>query len=223
MKYYIRKNIYRIIKYIYILKNKKLRLGHNVEIKMTSKFEGWNKISDNSYFSGEIGYASYIGKNAKITGKIGRFCSIADNVTFLTKTHPTEKFVSTHPAFYSLKKQSGFTYVEEQIFDEEPKIQGEDYSIEIGNDVYIGFGVTIIGPVKIGDGVIIAANSIVTKDIEPYSIVISTNKVIRKRYSDEEILFLLDLKWWNKDERWLKKYAKYFNSLKNLKEILEIV
>lgn len=218
MNYYIKKIGYLFYKYIYRIKNKHLIIGHNTKIKRDSKFEGYNKILDNSYFSGEIGYASYIGKNSVVVGKIGKYCSISENVMFLTKTHPVKDFVSTHPAFYSLKKQSGFTYVKNQLFDEEPRYQGEKYSINVGNDVYIGYGVTIIGPVKIGDGSIIAANSIVTHDVLPYSIVGGNPaKIIRMRFSDKEIKFLLKLKWWEKDPKLLQKNVEYFSSLNNLK------
>lgn len=214
MRYYIRKLGYILIKYFYCLKQSHIKLGHNVEVYPGSKFEGYNKILDDSYFKGELGYASYIGKNSIIVGKIGRYCSIAGNVTFLTQTHPVVDFVSTHPAFYSLKKQSGFTYATEQLFDEEPKLPQKEYSIEIGNDVYIGYGTTVIGPVKIGDGAVIAANSTVTRDVEPYTIVGGTpSKIIKKRFNEIQIQFLLDLKWWNKTPQWLKKHAKEFNSI----------
>lgn len=218
MNYYIRKIGYFIFKYIHLLKNKHLTIGHNTEIGINSKFEGYNKILDNSYFSGEIGYASYIGKNSVIIGKIGKYCSIAGNVIFLTKTHPVKNFVSTHPAFYSLKKQSGFTYVKTQLFNEEPYLKNENYSIDVGNDVYIGYGVTIIGPIKIGDGAIIAANSTVTHDVLPYSIVGGNPaRLIRMRFSKEDIKFLLKLKWWEKEPLWLKKNVEKFSSLNELK------
>lgn len=222
MNYYIRKIGYSIFKYIHLIKNKHLIIGHNTEIKFNSKFEGYNKILANSHFDGELGYASYIGENSIIIGKIGKYCSIAGNVVFLTKTHPVKDFVSTHPAFYSIKKQSGFTYVKHQLFDEEPKIPKEKYSIIVGNDVYIGHGVTIVGPVKISDGAVIAANSTVTHDVLPYSIVGGNPaKVIKKRFSDEEIKFLLKFKWWEKDPVWLQENVEKFSSLNNLKNIKE--
>lgn len=217
MNYYIRKIGYAVFKYFHLLKQPHIKLGHNVEVHFTSKFEGYNKILSDSYFKGELGYASYIGKNSIVVGKIGRYCSIASNVTFLTQTHPVAKFVSTHPAFYSLKKQSGFTYAKKQLFNEEPKYEGEKYSINIGNDVYIGYGVTIIGPVRIGDGAVIAANSTVTCDIEPYTIVGGIPaKKIKKRFKENEINFLLNFKWWNKSPQWLKEYADNFCSIEKL-------
>lgn len=71
----------------------------------------------------------------------------------------------------------------------------------IGNDVWIGQNVTIMPGVKVGDGAIIAANSVVVKDIEPYTIYGGNPaKFIKKRFNDEKIEFLLKLQWWNWDE-----------------------
>ncbi len=67
----------------------------------------------------------------------------------------------------------------------------------IGNDVWIGYGAIIMRGVKIGDGAIIGAGAVVTKDVEPYSVVGGVPaKVIKYRYSEQEILELLNLKWW---------------------------
>lgn len=135
----------------------------------------------------------------------------------LNKTHPVHGFVSTSPCFYSTKKQSGFTFVDEHKFDETPKIPGSEEQIIIGNDVYIGYGATIIAPVVIGDGAVIAANSTVTKNVEPYTIVGGTPaKVIGKRFTEEETNYLMRLKWWEKDIRWIKENTKYFESVSDL-------
>lgn len=68
----------------------------------------------------------------------------------------------------------------------------------IGNDVWIGENVTILPGVHIGDGAIIGANSVVAKDIEPYSIAVGNPcRVVKKRFDDETIEKLLELKWWD--------------------------
>lgn len=73
-------------------------------------------------------------------------------------------------------------------------------NINIGNDVWIGYNATIMAGVTIGDGAIIATNSTVIKDVAPYSIVGGNPaKEIKKRFSDEIIIKLLKLKWWNWD------------------------
>ena len=76
-----------------------------------------------------------------------------------------------------------------------PKSNGD---VIIGNDVWIGHESTIMSGVKIGDGAVIAANSVVVKDVEPYTIVGGNPaKVIKKRFSDDIINNLLELKWWD--------------------------
>ncbi len=196
-------------------------IQHNARVHLSSKFEGYNKISDNTLFKGEIGLCSYIGQNSIVVGKIGRFCSIARNVLFLESRHPTKEFVSTHPAFYSLGKQCGITFTCEQVFDEKPVLDGSKYAFEVGNDVFIGACAVLLGPIRIGDGAIIAANSTVTHDVEPYSVVAgSPAKEIRKRFSEEDISFLLRTKWWDNDIEWFEKNADALLSLEKLKNCL---
>jgi virginiamycin A acetyltransferase len=86
----------------------------------------------------------------------------------------------------------------------ENAMEGKTYpqkgDINIGNDVWIGYNATIMSGVTIGDGAIIAANSTVIKDVEPYSIVGGNPaKEIKKRFSKAVILKLLELQWWNWD------------------------
>lgn len=222
MNYLIRSCAYSLIMIMHKLKNSNVIFEYGSKSPIGTIFEGRNKLSHHCFFSGEIGYASYIGANSVVVGKIGKFCSIAENVTFLTKTHPVQEFVSTHPAFYSIKRQSGFTYVDKQMFNEEPILKNSKYSIEVGNDVYIGYGATIIGPRRIGDGAVIAAGAVVTCDVPPYAIVAGVPaKVIKQRFSNNEIEFLEKLEWWNKSDEWLKEHAKYFCSVETLKALKE--
>ena len=109
--FFIKKIIYFFIKIRYLIVCKKVKIGHGVRINPHSKMSGYNKISDNTYFKGEIGTGSYIGMNCVIVGKIGKFCSISHNVRFLYSAHPTHSFISTSPAFYSTAKQSRISLV----------------------------------------------------------------------------------------------------------------
>lgn len=87
----------------------------------------------------------------------------------------------------------------------------QKYEILIGNDVWIGNGVTLLPGVKIGDGAVVAAGSIVTKDVPPYAIVGGNPaKVIKYRFTDEQIEKLLDIKWWEWDDRKIEANKENF-------------
>jgi len=214
MRYILREIVYALIMIMHRIKNPNLNAGFRAKADRRARFEGYNKLSHHSFFSGEMGYASYIGANSVVVGKIGRFCSIAENVHFLTMTHPTEGFVSTHPCFYSLKKQSGFTYAKAQLFCEEKRLEDSNYSVVVGNDVYIGFGATIVAPCRIGDGAVVAAGAVVTGDVEPYEIVGGVPaRRIRYRMEAEKREEMLRIKWWEKDIAWIEEHASCFESV----------
>lgn len=203
-----------IVKCKHINKRISIARGARVFWKDTY-FEGYNKIGERSVFRGMMGYGSYIGRGTEINATIGRYCCISDRVYTVSGKHPTNTFISVHPAFYSTRKQSGFTYVNENFFEEVSRnpIDGKA-SVYIGNDVWIGCDVTILGGVIIGDGAIIAAGSVVSKDVAPYSIVGGVPAtILKKRFDEEEIDFLLDFKWWDKELEWIESNSPYFRNI----------
>lgn len=209
----------RLIKKLYYMiafRGKSVKLYRNVNIGgFNTKFEGCNAIGNDTMFSGSIGFGSYVGAKCEICAQIGKFCSIASYVRIVSGTHPVT-MVSTHPAFYSSAKQSGITFVSENLFNE-----GTEKTI-VGNDVWIGSGATILGGVDIGDGSIIAAGAIVTKDVPPYSVVGGVPaKIIKYRFSEEQIAKLLEFKWWDKDIDWLKTHSSLFSCIDNFMEGLK--
>ena len=132
--------------------------------------------------------------------KIGRYCSIACGSKFL--------FTSGNHALASL---STYTF---PIFYEEWGLDAKDIcgawdnkgDIIVGNDVWIGFEAVILSGVTIGDGAIIGARAVVTKDVPPYTIVGGVPaKPIRKRFDDRTIEKLLSLRWWDRDETTVKE------------------
>lgn len=116
----------------------------------------------------------------------------------------------------------GFTYVNKQKF-EEIKYQDKEneISVTIENDVWIGENASILGGVKIGNGAIIGANSLVTKDIEPYSINVgSPSRIIGYRFKKEDIEFLQKLQWWDKNEEWIKNNRDLFESIEKIRDVI---
>lgn len=146
------------------------------------------KIGDYTY----VAQNSYIGRTT-----IGKCCSIGPNLICGWGIHPLNT-ISTHPMFYSTKKQNGMTLSASDKIDELKHI-------EIGNDVFIGANVTILDGVMIGDGAVIGAGAVVSKDIPPYAIAVGCPiRVIRYRFPEEIRNKLLEIQWWNFSEENLK-------------------
>ena len=211
------------IKYKSSLKSKVI-FRKNTAISINSVFEGGNYMGTNSkLIDSYIGYASYVSDNVDL-GKtqIGRYTCIAPDVSLVCGKHPTNTFVSVHPAFYAKKSYTGVKYTDKQLFDEYSYLdKDKKIRCRIGNDVWIGTKVTIMEGVTIGDGAIVAAGSVVTKDVEPYTIVGGVPaKFIKDRFEEQEKEFLLKLKWWDKGEEWIKQNAKHFSDIKTfMKEL----
>lgn len=190
------------------------RFGTHTTIDSKAVFEGANRLgSDSVFLNSSMGYASYVSDHSFIKNtKIGRYTCIADNVLTVAGNHPLT-FVSIHPAFYSTVQKS--SYVDKQKFEEFKYIDSErKISIEIGNDVWIGTRAIILEGITIGDGAVVAAGAVVTKDVPPYAIVGGVPaKIIRYRFSDEEIEKLQGLRWWEKGESWIKEHVNEFDDI----------
>ncbi|MBM3206680.1 MAG: CatB-related O-acetyltransferase [Candidatus Staskawiczbacteria bacterium] len=211
--------------YSILLKRKKVWINSTVILNLNSKFGGFNKIHENcNIINASIGRASYLGPNCSLPNvDIGNFCSISPNVKVLPYTHPTKGFISTHPSFFSVLKQAGFSFVLKSIFQETLYTDSmKSKFVIIGSDVWIGEDVKIIGGIRVGDGAIIAAGSIVTKDVPPFAIVGGIPaRVIRFRFTDDKIKLLLELKWWYKDFDWIRTKAIFFSEINNLSKLLD--
>jgi len=146
---------------------------------------------------------------------IGKFSSIANGAKFIFNgANHTLKSVSTYPF-----------PVFAQEWDETAQVVDaweNKGDIVIGNDVWIGFEAVIMSGVHIGDGAIIGTRAVVTKDVPPYTIVGGTPaKTIRKRFDDNVIEFLQELKWWDWDIEDIREYVPILRSgdIEQLKKI----
>ena len=136
-----------------------------------SKFEGHNYIGKHGRIeNSEMGYASYVSHYSHMVGvKIGRYTSVGPYVQTIAGRHPTRDFVSTNPVFYNPDTAVGLRYIKQLKYKENMLVDG--YSVEIGNDVWIGAKATLLEGVRISDGAVIAAGAVVTRDVPPYAIV----------------------------------------------------
>lgn len=159
---------------------------------------------------------SYIAPGARMQNcSIGRYCSIGPEVMAGMGFHPSRGFVSTYPAFFR-KLNYGCTksFVNEDLFDEVAPIN-------IGNDVWIGARAVILDGVTIGNGAIVGAGAVVTRDVPDYAVVGGVPaRLIRYRYEPADIEFLLKLAWWDRNEAWIIENARDFRDIETLKKRL---
>lgn len=130
----------------------------------------------------KIGMGTYLRRDVFVDDytEIGRYCSIANDVVIAASEHPLENF-STHPISYDVENYPG-----------------KETKTIIGNDVWLGTRCIIKKGVTIGDGAVVAANAVVTKNIPPYAVVAGVpTKIIKYRFEDDVIEKLLALEWWN--------------------------
>lgn len=171
-----------------------------------TKFSEYNALHQNAIVSRTtLGRFTYITGASVSNAIIGQFCSIGPGTKIGgLGTHPV-KWATTHPAFYSTRKQAGVSFVKTDQFQENVG------PVKIGNDVWIGANVLIIDGIKVGDGAIIAAGAVVNRDVDPYAIVGGVPaRIIRYRFSPAVIKRFLELKWWDWPEDELRRRAAQF-------------
>jgi phosphonate metabolism protein (transferase hexapeptide repeat family) len=128
-----------------------------------------------------------------IHSTIGRFCSIASHVRVNPVNHPSFQPCQHHIAYRRQRYGVGED-------DAETFAWRAAHHCVIGNDVWLGHGCTVMGGLRVGDGAVVAAGAVVTKDVEPFTIVGGVPaRPIKKRFDDQTIAALLDIAWWNWD------------------------
>lgn len=213
----------KIYKNVFI---KKSRLGKDVKVGDFSRIE--NSIFGRNVdlqrfaliYNSQMGDYSYVGRNFTCWyAKIGKFCSISWNVGIGGANHDYNR-ISQHAFLYA--EQFGMLESGQQ-----PCYNRFNTDCEIGNDVWIGCNAVICRGVHIGDGAVIGAGSVVTKDVEPYTIVGGVPaKVLKRRCPMELAQRLMATKWWDLDPNVIKKHLSDFNELiseESIKAIEELV
>ena len=159
-----------------------------------------------------LGDFSYVSANCRLSNaQIGKFSCIGPETIIGLGRHPARGFVSSHPAFYSTLKQAQVTFVREPRFEEFTPVR-------IGNDVWIGARAIVLDGVTISDGAIVGAGAVVTKDVPPFAVVGGVPaRILRYRFPPDEIAYLAQLKWWDRDIGWLRENAGRFRSVQELK------
>ncbi|RWN28346.1 CatB-related O-acetyltransferase [Mesorhizobium sp.] len=144
---------------------------------------------------------TFLNCTAESPVEIGAFCSIGPGTLFLCQTDHRTDTASTFPFQPRVFRQKENL---EYLVSKGP--------ILVGNDVWIGARAIILSGVIIGDGAVIAAGSVVTRDVAPYTLVGGNPaKVIKRRFSDETIAALLEIQWWNWPMAQLKKERAAFD------------
>jgi len=153
---------------------------------------------------------------------IGAFCAIGPNLKIIGTNHDWN-FPAVQYTFYR-------TYFQQDHPIDSTSTAYSKGKIIIGNDVWIGDDVIILSGVTIGDGVCIGAGSIVTRDLEPYTICAGAPcKAIKQRYKEDITNYLMELKWWNWSDETINANKAFFNlnlnhySLDEIKERLVLI
>jgi acetyltransferase-like isoleucine patch superfamily enzyme len=195
------------------LKGRRVQFGAGARIDSYAEFEGSASLSAGAaVFGSRVGRWSYFGdRSLVIYSDVGRFCSIAPHVVIGGGTHPTG-VVTTSPLFYSALRNPWGPFPGALDRDEElPKTY-------IGNDVWLGYSAVVLPGVRVGDGAVVGAGAVVTRDVEPYAIVAGVPaRVLRARFDPKDVEWLLGLKWWNWPDARLRELRPKFSSIASLR------
>lgn len=172
----------------------------------------------------EIGAYTYVAANTDIENAvIGKYSSIADHCRIGMSGHSLQ-CISTSPIFTQTVNALQDRWTAKNVFEDKSK----DERVYIGNDVWVGSHVLINGGIHVGDGAVLAAGAVVTKDVPAYAVVGGVPaKIIKYRFPEPVIKKLKEIQWWNLPEDVLKENISLFQkddfSVSELVELMESI
>lgn len=170
----------------------------------------WTSIGpNNKIIESSFGDYTYTMDDVTVNyAEIGKFTSIASHVCINPVQHPMDRVTQHHMTY----RRVAYDFAEtddEVLFD-----WRRTHRVKIGHDVWIGHGAVIMKGVEIGTGAVIGSGAVVTKNVEPYTIVVGTPaKPIKRRFSEEVAEKLLEIAWWDWPREKLEAHFHEFNNI----------
>lgn len=183
------------------LSGNKVALFAGADLNRTSRLEPPVRMERGSLaYDSNLGRYSYLGAHSTVVGAdIGRFCSIAHGTTVGATGHHTDR-PTTH-TFPYIPADGGFVGHHQLPISR----------VQLGHDVWVGCDAVVLSGVKVGDGAVIAANSVVTKDVPPFAISAGSPATVRRyRIAEELIDRLTAVAWWNWPKDLLVRHIELF-------------
>jgi acetyltransferase-like isoleucine patch superfamily enzyme len=179
----------------------RLRPGDGLFASEACELEPYVHVLAGEALPERMGAFSYATSPLLASTRIGRYCSIAAGVEFIESQHPAH-WASTSPFSYSPYGLEGFRsyLVEERKLTSYPlhgALEFQSGPVTLGNDVWVGQRAMFMGGISVGDGAVVAAGAVVTRDVPPYAIVGGVPaRTLRMRFADPVVERMLALQWW---------------------------
>lgn len=188
------------------------RISPNVSLG-GAVLQGGCVIKEGVFISGDvvIGRYSTLARECILHGgriRIGNYCQFGPRVAIYGVNHPTHRIT---------------TYINKNLFDGRLSPEKAGEPVEVGNDVWIGYGAILLPGVKIGNGAIIGAGAVVSKDVSAYEVAVGNPaRVIKERFDQEIVELLNKWQWWNLDPEELKQHESvFFENIEANPEVLK--